>query len=636
VRNPSLAEREQSATTAGVSSPSHAFRSASISTLLLVALWFAIVAGYVEGLGLLIFQHLNSGSWGRGMHVAKEILWISPLVDIGFFLAITLLIAGVSRFSTRIPALGILVFSLGFLTAYDWLALTHRLDRRASVLLGLGLASVVFRWVGKHEPTAIRAWKRSTPWLLASLPLLIVIMETGIRAHEAYATAKLPPAKPNSPNILVVVLDTLRADHLSCYGYPRATSPEITQLAQQGVLFENAIAPSSWSLPSHASLLTGQPVHEHGWGNTKPMPWLGWGDSTLNGLPTLGEALQQRGYRTAAISANSVYFTKGVGLGRGFLHFEDYFENAGDGFVRTLFGSEFSQRYMHRSRKSAFSRGFRALGLGRWLDEDAEGSGGVGGTFGVRKRADEVNSETLHWIQSQPKRPFFAFLNYFDVHFPYGGPDDYPKPAWDSGSAIDEYDAGLRYDDDYLGRLLHQLDARGILKNTIVVLTSDHGESLGDHGLSEHGAALYWELIHVPLIIYYPGHIPEGVRIQQPVSNEAIANTVMDLIGEHTNVFPGPSLAELWQAPAPQWPDPVSELPKVNNLMGVDKAIRKKEPLSLDGNMRSVVSSRWELIQHEKRADQIYDWRADPRELKDLINTPEGTAARAEILGRSR
>src|SRR5262249_2894302 len=151
----------------------------------------------------------------------------------------------------------------------------------------------------------------------------------------------------------------------------------------------------------------------------------------------LGEELQKRGYRTGAFSANRLYFTCNVGLGRGFVHFEDYFDDVGDAFVRAQFGREFSRLYMNRSGKSAFTRGFHALGLASWLDKDSEGSGDYGGAFGVRKRADEVNVETLRWIRRDHNRPFFAMLNYLDVHYSYGGPENYPKPAWEHGSTID-------------------------------------------------------------------------------------------------------------------------------------------------------------------------------------------------------
>ena len=607
-----------------------------LHTLLLTAVWFGLVTGFVEGAQFLAFQHINWAAWAREIHVSKQILWISPIVDLVFFLLIAIGVAAISRIFPRIPALPAVVSVLGFLTTYDWLRVTGRLYRNACVLLALGLATVLLRSLRQHEAIAAKVFRRSAPWLLASLALVIGTMEGGMRLHEACATSRLALAAGDSPNVLVIVLDTLRADHVSSYGYGRPTSPEIDHLAQHGALFENAIAASSWSLPSHASLLTGRPVHEHGWGNVRQIPWLGWGDSALNGLPTLGGALQQRGYRTGAFSANRVYFTSNVGLGRGFIHFEDYFDSVGDALVRTEFGREFARRYMNRSRKSIFTRAFRALGLGSWLDKDSEGSGDYGGAFGIRKRADEVNREALRWIERDTERPFFAFLNYLDVHYSYGGPQDYPQPAWDRGTVVGEYDAGLKYDDDYIGRLLHRLDEWGILKKTIVIVTSDHGESLGDHGLTYHGAALYRELIHVPLIVSYPGHIPEGVRVERAVSNAAIAPTVMDLVGERSNPFPGPSLVEFWNQPAGRQnlPGPVSELPQTDTIVTADRVMQGKEPLATDGSMRSVFTPRWHLIQHDKWGAQIYDWKADPQESRNLIDTAEGRTAREEVASR--
>ena len=510
------------------------------STLFLTAVWFAMTAGFVEGAALLIFQRINWVQWARVLHVSKEILWISPAVDLCFFLLIAFAIVVLSRVFERLPALQLLVFLLVFLTTYDWLLVTGRLYRRACLLLALGIAIALARWLKNHEPVAIRFWKRSAPLLCATSILVLVAVEGGKWAYEKHHTERLPAAAPGTPNVLVIVVDTLRADHLSSYGYPRNTSPEIDKLASRGVLFENAIAPSSWSLPSHASLVTGLPVHDHGLGNVEPMPWLGWGNGSLNGVPTLGEALAQHGYRTGAFSANRIYFTSNVGLGRGFLHFEDYFDSIGDCFVRSQFGREFARYYMNRSAKSEFTRAFRKVGLSHWLDKDSEGSGEYGGAFGIRKRADEVNRETLNWILRDPRRPFFAFLNYLDVHYAYGGPPDGPKPDWDGGTTIDEYDAGLKYVDGNIGRLLRQLDDRGVLRNTVVIVTSDHGESLGDHGLSFHGAALYWELLHVPLVISCPGRLPAGVRIEQPVSNAAIAATVLEMIGAKFGRFPRP------------------------------------------------------------------------------------------------
>jgi arylsulfatase A-like enzyme len=606
--------------------------SAPLRPLFSIAVWFGVVAGFGEGFGLLLFQRINWRQWARVMHVSKEILWISPVVDLGFFLLIGLAVAVVSRIFRRIPAIRVLVFLLVFLTAYDWLMVTGHFYRRAAILFALGVAVAFGRWLRKHESTSVDGWRTSAPWLVAALALVIVGIEGGKWTNERLAVSNLPTAISGSPNVLVIVVDTLRADHLSSYGYPRATSPNIDRLARDGVLFENAIAPSSWTLPSHASLVTGRAVHEHGMGNVQPMPWLGWGNAGLNALPTLGEALQKQGYRTGAFSANRIYFTSNVGLGRGFVHFEDYFDGVGDSFVRTQFGREFARLYMNRSEKSKFTRGFKYSGLGSWLDKDSEGSGDYGGIYGIRKRADQVNRETLRWVARDRQHPFFVFLNYLDVHFGYGGPAGYPKPAWDHGSTIDEYDAGVKYTDDLIGRLIHGLDGLGVLKNTIVIITSDHGEALGDHGLSFHGAALYWDLVHVPLIIYSPGHVPQGVRVEQPVTNAAIANTVLSLAGAKQNPFPGPSLTALLEpSPPKDWPNPVSELPQTNTIVAADRAMQGKIPIATDGWMKSVVSPQWQLIRHEKFGDQIYDWKSGSAESTNLINTPRGRAAAASL-----
>ena len=607
-------------------------KSASLTSLLSISIWFGIVAGFGEGFGLLLFQRINWRQWARAMHVSKEILWISPVVDLCFFLLMGIAIAIVSRFSSRMPAARVLASILVFLTAYDWLMLTGHFYRRAALVFALGVAVAFSRWFRKHELDTGTVWRRSAAWLFAALVFMIIGIQGGKWISESLAVSNLPAAAPGSPNVLVIVVDTLRTDHLSSYGYSRPTSPNIDDLARKGVLFENAIAPSSWSLPSHASLVTGRYVHEHGMGNVEPMPWLGWGKSGLNWLPTLGEALQKHGYRTGAFSANRIYFTSNVGLGRGFIHFEDYFDGVGDSFVRTQFGREFARLYMNRSSKSKFTRALRYLGLGSWLDKDSEGSGDYGGIYGIRKRADEVNRETLHWITREDRHPFFAFLNYLDVHFGYGGPIGYPKPAWDHGTSIDEYDAGVKYTDDYIGQLFHGLDSLGVLKNTIVIITSDHGEALGDHGLSFHGAALYSDLVRVPLVISWPGHVPRGVRVAQPVTNAAIANTVLTLVEAKPNQFPGPSLTALWAASPPKdWPNPTSELPQTNTIVPADRAMQGKIPLATDGWMSSVVSSQWQLIRHEKYGDQIYDWKADPAESNNLINTPRGRAAAAAL-----
>jgi arylsulfatase A-like enzyme len=549
------------------------------------------------------------------MHASGPILWISPAVDIILFALIgcmAFFLAGLFRLSP----IRVVCAALTFMAVYDWLRLTNRLYPAACLVVAIACAVVMWRGTTKLQNSFFRRI-----WWMPLVPVAIVVCLTQVAPslREQHRTAKLPNPSPGAPNVLVIVIDTLRADHLSSYGYSRQTTPAIDAMAQQGVLFANAIAASSWSLPSHASLLTGRYPHEHRLQNVQPQPWLGWGTSAMNGFPTLGEAMQARGYRTAAFSANRVYFTENVGLGRGFLHFEDYFYSVGDSLVRTVYGRMVWHRFFNRSEKSAFTRALRYFGLDSWLDKDSEGSGDYGGAYGVRKRADEVNRELLKWVGNERQHPFFAFLNYLDVHYAYGGPKYFAKPAWGTSTAIDDYDAGLKYDDDCIAGLWAELQRRGF-GNTLLVITSDHGESLGDHGLTYHGASLYRELIRVPLVIYSPGRLPAGVLVQQPVSNSAVARIVLEATGAADARFPGPALACLWQsnrAGCP-WLNPVSDLAQTEVIVAQDRIMQGKIPIATNGDMSSVYSSAWHFIHHQRDGDQLYDVINDPAETKDV------------------
>jgi len=601
-------------------------------SVLVTAFWFGVVAGLIEGLLLLAFQRINWQQWGRGIHVSSEILWISPLVDTVFFLLIASAVALVGRFIPRLPGFRVVVFLLTFLSVYDWLALTNRLYRRSCLLLALGIATAFIRWIKKRESAATVLVRKSIGWIFAAFVLTFSGIQGGKWLHERVATADLAVAAPGSPNVLVIVIDTLRADHVSSYGYSRATTPEIDRLAAQGVLFENAIAPCSWSLPSHASLLTGRYPFDHGMVNVQPMPLLGWGKSSLRGYPTLGEALQRNGYRTGAFSANRTFFTRDVGLGRGFIHFEDYFHSPADAFLRTLYGREFARFYLYRSNNSKVTRALRYLGMDSLFDKDSEGSFDAGGAHRLRKRGGEVNRETLRWVDRDRQRPFLAVLNYFDVHDPYGSPDSYLKPSGSKKTDIDAYDDGLKYVDDSIADLMRELESRGLAKNTLVAITSDHGEALGAHGLTFHGAALYWEQIHVPLVIWYPGHVPEGLRIARPISNAALPATIMDVLSAN-NPFPGPPLTVLWKNPATtsSWPGPLSELAQTNIILTPDKRAQGKIPIATDGDMNSLITPRWHLIVHKKWRAQLYDWTVDPAESNNVVDNPEGRSVARDL-----
>jgi arylsulfatase A-like enzyme len=592
----------------------------SLRTLVLVGVWFGLLAGLVEAAALLVFQRLNWRRWGPMVHVSKEILWISPIADLLLFVALAVLIAVCARVSRRLPAIRVLVFLLTFLSIYDWIASTERIYHFACVLLAIGIAMAVNRHVRQHELRCLQFWRQSTLALTAVVLLLALGMKGGERLAERNQVSALPAAAPGSPNILLIVVDTLRADHVSSYGYSRPTTPNIDRIAREGVLFENAIAPCSWTLPSHASLLTGRYPSDHGMQNAQPMPWFGWGHSGLRGYLTLGEALETRGYRTGAFSANQTYFTSNVGLGRGFMHFEDYFQSPKDMFLRTFYGREVARVYLNRTERSKITRAIRFLGLGSLLDN--------------RKRADELNREVLAWIIRDRSRPFFAFLNYIDVHDAHWLPPGSVGSTWSGKTRIDQYDNALRDVDAYVGKLVSDLERLQPAKEQFVIITSDHGETLGQHHLEFHGISLYREELRVPLIFGYPRHIPAGLRNDLPVSIASIPETIMDLLGDaRENRFPQRGLSPLWTRSEmiPDWPKPVSEVAQNEIVSKEDRAAGKIEPTAIDGDMVSVVTSEWHLIKHSRFGDQLYRWQDDLGETNNLIATPQGNATAVQL-----
>jgi hypothetical protein len=569
-----------------------------LGTFLLLGAWFGLFSGFVESWGLLAFQRINWLNAARTVHESNEILWVSPLLNLILFVAAALVCYAVARMGPRWPGLRITIFLFAAFAIYDWLYLTERLYNFACLLMAIGAGFAFQRWVFPRRQSAFRFWKKTLPWLAAVTVLAAIGVQGGEWWFERQATANLSTAAENTPNVVLIVFDALRADHVSSYGYARPTSPTIDKLGKEGTLFENAISTSSWSLPSHASLVTGRFQFEHGADNPQRLPWFGWGDSSFNRYPTIGEALQQRGYRTGAFSANRAFFTRTCGFGRGFLHFEDYFNSPADALSRTLYGRLLRRLYL-------------------WV---------TGRQFVLRKRADEVNRELVHWIDRDRQHPFFAMLNYFDVHDPYGGPEGYPNPAWELKTTIDSYDAGLKYDDDMLAQLLRQLHERALDNNTIIIVTSDHGESLGQHGLYTHGRALYWELLRVPLVLWYPGHVPAQLRVSRPVTNAVIPATIMDLIGATSEEFPGPVLSQSWKSPGSEssWPIPLSEIARNPYPEDMEKIADQTEPTSTTGAMKSLVTPQRHVIAHEYLGTQIYDTNQDAGEQNNLIYTAGG------------
>lgn len=278
----------------------------------------------------------------------------------------------------------------------------------------------------------------------------------------------------NKPiNLLLITLDTTRADRLGCYGYQRALTPTLDRLAKRSVVFERAYCPVPLTLPSHASILTGLYPPEHGLRNN--------GQGALpSGLPTLATELQAAGYETGAFVAAFV-LEKKFGLSRGFSTYDDDLSRADE----SLHGH-------HRYRA-----------------------------------ANHVIDAALDWIRPRTKKPFFSWIHLFDPHYPYLTHAN----RFGNKFAGQPYDAELAYVDTELGRLIASLDQSGVLDQTAIVIVGDHGESLGEHGERSHSMTVYDATLRVPLLISVPGGSRPGHRVTEPVSLVDLCPTVLDCLG---------------------------------------------------------------------------------------------------------
>jgi arylsulfatase A-like enzyme len=569
--------------------------------VLRVVLALGLLAGLGEGAGLLLAQSHGVAHWWLYLFTTHEVLWVAPICEFLIFLAFGLPAALVLRRAPPRVALALAAGGATVVLAYDWLRLTG--DRhRLQALLVAAAAAVAVASAAAWRPRLARAFgKIGLPLLLGASALAWAGTSGRDAWRERSELAALPPAPAGARNVLLIVVDTLRADHCDFLGYGRATMPNVGRLAREGALFTDAYSAAPWTLPSHASLLTGRYTYEHG-ATIVPLD---------DRYPTIAESMSRLGWRTLAVSANTSFFNRRQGMGRGFARFDDGYYSAASAFQKTLFGRELEAISHARLRKP----------------QDY-----------ARRSAENVNRSLLEWLDSTPPAPFFAFLNYFDVHDPYVAPEPWRSrfaPQHGPGGRISgphgfdyshlppeviaeemaAYDGGIAYVDSKIGELLDGLKQRGLLEKTLVIVTADHGESFGEHGIFLHRGNLFREQIHVPLVLWAPGLVPAGRRVDVPVSNVSLPATLVELLGlDADGLFPVPSLAPLLDSddPGAEWPDPVVEIYR-----------HPWEPYRgrpvFTGWMRSIVHGTWQLIRHEKDGDALYDRAADPGQRSDQI-----------------
>jgi arylsulfatase A-like enzyme len=521
-----------------------------------LSIWCGLVAGLLEVGAIIVRKQVFDPNHLYGM--SRHFVWLIPVTNLVIFLAFGLLGCVVSW---AWPSRGrwLVARALCALTMLPMvLAAFPRIYGWAWLVMVSGLASQVVPLFERAPALMPRLVRVSFPLVVGVVTILAASpWVDNWKKQSREAARPMPPS--GSPNVLLVVLDTVAAGHLGLYGYPRATSTSLLELAERGIRFDSAGAASSWTLPSHATMFTGRWMHELSVGWVTPL------DETF---PTVAEFLGDRGYATAGFTANNVYCARDSGLARGFTRYQDFIFPELTCFKmaallnRALAGIQAIEDFLESQLEFSWFRPYLKY-LWWLLDTD-------------RKGAAVINHQFLDWLSArrQPERPFFAFLNYFDAHYPYqvapgrmhrfgavateDSQRDLLQNWWELDKsalspeevefAVNAYDECIADLDEQIGVLCDELERRGVLDRTWLLIGSDHGESFGEHaGVFCHGTSLYQTELHVPLLIVPPGGVASKQIVSEPVSLRDVAATIVDVAGMGDgSPFPGDSLARFW------------------------------------------------------------------------------------------
>lgn len=383
---------------------------------------------------------------------------------------------------------------------------------------------------------------RRTAWIAAGAVVVLALSVMAWRWHGAAG-----PIALDGPLILISI-DTLRADRLPAYGSTRTTTPQIDRLAADGVLFELAYAHSPQTLPSHTSLLSGELPFEHGVRDNI-------GFTVKPGQRFIQHALAEQGFATGAF-VSSYVLRHQTGMNQGFDTYDDDLPAAS-----------------------------AATPLGQ-----------------VQRAGEQTVAAAMRWLDARTSARFFLFAHLYEPHTPYAAPAEY--------LGTDRYDAEVAYADAIVGRLLDHLRSKGLYDAATIVLTSDHGEGLGDHGEDEHGIFLYRETIQVPLIVKLPGSAQAGRRVAAPVQHIDLLPTIFELAGLPPDPAPatrrGRSLVPVLTAAGD-----VANTPIYAESLSPNLHFGWSELYALsDGHYRYIRAPR----------DELYDLTQDPKELRSIAN----------------
>lgn len=432
--------------------------------------------------------------------------------------------------------------------------------------------------------------------LVVGVPVALHVRRAPLRHSTHFVSFSEKPragSSRGSPNILMIVLDTVRASSMSAYAYARETTPRLEALARRGRLYSRFSIVGLASQASHASLFTGLYPSRHGAGTEKLAPRHNVSYPLVPHFRTLAEALAERGYATAAVSANSGRVGRRAGLDQGFSHFD----------------ARPSSEAVHAPLRERVNVRLKRLG---WTGETTRR---LSLPF---REANEIVDAALDWHDTTPTgEPYFLFLNFMDAHQPYLPPPPFqslwqPEPRHADGvdapnpevlgQSMVAYDGSLRFLDREIGRLLDRLSKRSGFENTWIFVLADHGEAFGEHGTFGHYATAYEEVVRVPLIVVPPANdaAPAGGIDDRLTQIVDIAPTILARLGEPIDSMDGIPFAA--QRPA--------------SYIEIERATPVEDSDWI--STRVWIRGPYKLIVSRDRPPELYRLDVDPTERRNL------------------
>ncbi len=459
----------------------------------------------------------------------------------------------------------------------------------AAALVGLLLFVILKKLVRQGRPLSILRDMVSGSLIYVGLLGALTLVAWWSHGEESsgYITTESAVEQTDKPNVILIIVDTMRADRLGLHGYGKNISPGLDKFAEEAVVFDQAIVQASWTRPSIATILSGlYPSSHRAISKVSIMP---------EQIHTLAESFREEGYYTAGF-ANNINIAPMFGFGQGFVEYHHlapaYFFGATESAAKlTLYDIMRMVRERHISKAKHVDHYYR----------DAE----------------YVTDRATEWLGKHRSGPFFLFVHYMDPHdpffvHPYNGEGyarvSMPRPPLEMARELSEtYDGEIAFWDEHFERFVDYLKTEGSLDSSIVIVTSDHGEEFAEHGGWWHGTTLYEEQIHVPLLIRFPGAEGAGTRVEHQVRLLDLAPTLLQRCGLPIS----PSM----QGKSLEWEEP--------DFQGIEYIFSEED---LEGNLLEAVrTASWKLVKanqgNRRGLDplELYNFTADPKERTNLL-----------------